>query len=64
MRVLALAPVVLAAAGCGGRTRYESTWKDSVPQDRLLWSGKSVTTNPAKVDAFVKELSAKAAEEK
>jgi hypothetical protein len=35
----------------------------SVPQDRLLWSGKSVTTNPARVDAFVKELSAKAAEE-
>ena len=35
----------------------------SVAQDRLLWSGKSVTTNPTKVDAFVKELSAKAAEE-
>jgi hypothetical protein len=35
----------------------------SVPQDRLLWSGRSVTTNPTKVDAFVKELSAKAAEE-
>ena len=30
----------------------------SVGQDRLLWSGKSVTTNPTKVDAFVKELSA------
>lgn len=35
----------------------------SVGQDRLLWSGKSVTTNPTRVDAFVKELSAKAAEE-
>lgn len=35
----------------------------SVPQDKLLWAGKSVTTNPTKVDAFVKELSTKAAEE-
>jgi hypothetical protein len=35
----------------------------SVPQDKLLWAGKSVTTNPAKVDAFVKELSAKTADE-
>ena len=35
----------------------------SLPQDRLLWSGNSVTTNPTKVDAFVKELSAKAVDE-
>jgi hypothetical protein len=35
----------------------------SLAQDKLLWSGKSVTTNPAKVDSFVKELSAKAADE-
>ena len=35
----------------------------SLVQDRLLWSGKSVTTNPTKVDSFVKELSAKAADE-
>ena len=34
----------------------------SLVQDKLLWSGKSVTTNPTKVD-FVKELSAKAADE-
>jgi hypothetical protein len=35
----------------------------SLVQDKLLWSGKSVTTNPTKVDSFVKELSAKAADE-
>ena len=35
----------------------------SLPQDRLLWSGKSVTTSPTKVDSFVKELGAKAADE-
>jgi hypothetical protein len=35
----------------------------SLAQDRLLWSGKSVTTNPTKMDRFVKELGAKAAEE-
>jgi hypothetical protein len=35
----------------------------SVARDRLLWAGKSVTTNPTRVDTFVKELSAKAAEE-
>jgi len=35
----------------------------SLPQDKLLWSGKSVTTNPTKVDAFVQELSAKAVDE-
>jgi hypothetical protein len=35
----------------------------SVPQDKLLWSGKSVTTNPTKVDSFVKELSEKTAGE-
>ena len=35
----------------------------SLPQDRLLWSGKSVTTSPTKVESFVKELSAKAADE-
>jgi hypothetical protein len=35
----------------------------SLVQDKLLWSGKSVTTNPTKVDSFVKELSAQAANE-
>ena len=35
----------------------------SLPQDRLLWSGNSMTMNPTKVDAFVKELAAKAADE-
>jgi hypothetical protein len=35
----------------------------SLAQDKLLWSGKSVTTNPTKVDSFVQELSAKAANE-
>jgi len=35
----------------------------SLVQDKLLWSGKSVTTNPTKVDSFVRELSAKAADE-
>jgi hypothetical protein len=35
----------------------------SVAQDKLLWAGESVTTNPTKLDTFIKELSAKAAEE-
>jgi hypothetical protein len=35
----------------------------SLRQDRLLWSGQSVTTNPSKVESLVKELSAQAAEE-
>jgi hypothetical protein len=35
----------------------------SLPQDKLVWAGRSETTNPSKVAPFIKELTAKAAAE-
>ena len=35
----------------------------SLTQNKLVWAGESRTTNPSKVDAFVKELAAGAARE-
>jgi hypothetical protein len=35
----------------------------SLKQNKLVWAGESQTTNPSKVDAFVKELAAGAARE-
>jgi len=35
----------------------------SVNQDKLVWAGMSETTNPSKVDAFIKELSTGAIKE-
>jgi hypothetical protein len=35
----------------------------SLEQDRLVWAGRSETTNPSKVGAFVQELTAKVAAE-
>ena len=32
-------------------------------QNKLVWAGESETTNPSKVDAFVKELAAGTAKE-
>jgi hypothetical protein len=35
----------------------------SLPQNKLIWAGQSNTTNPAKVDAFVRELATAARRE-
>jgi len=35
----------------------------SLKQNKLLWAGQSKTTNPSKIDAFVRELAAGAANE-
>ena len=35
----------------------------SIPQNKLIWAGQSNTTNPTKVDAFVKELATAARRE-
>lgn len=35
----------------------------SIPQNKLIWAGQSNTTNPSKVDAFVKELATAARRE-
>jgi hypothetical protein len=35
----------------------------SIPQNKLIWAGQSNTTNPTKVDAFVKELATAARSE-
>ncbi len=35
----------------------------SLEQDKLVWAGRSETTNPSKVASFIKELTAKAARE-
>jgi hypothetical protein len=35
----------------------------SLEQDKLVWAGRSATTNPDKVAPFVKELAAGAARE-
>lgn len=35
----------------------------SLPQNKLIWAGQSSTTNPAKVDAFVRELATAARRE-
>jgi hypothetical protein len=35
----------------------------STDQDKLIWAGESTTTNPTKVDSFVRELSGKVATE-
>jgi hypothetical protein len=35
----------------------------SLKQNKLLWAGQSKTTNPSKIDAFVRELAAGAAKE-
>jgi hypothetical protein len=35
----------------------------SLPQDKLVWAGRSETTNPSKVGPFIKELVGKAAAE-
>ena len=35
----------------------------SIPQNKLIWAGQSKTTNPSKVDAFVRELATAARRE-
>jgi hypothetical protein len=35
----------------------------SIPQNKLIWAGQSNTTNPTKVDAFVRELATSARRE-
>ncbi len=35
----------------------------SIPQNKLIWAGQSNTTNPSKVDAFVRELATAARRE-
>jgi hypothetical protein len=35
----------------------------SIPQNKLIWAGQSNTTNPTKVDSFVKELATAARRE-
>ena len=35
----------------------------SMKQNKLVWAGQSQTTNPSKVDAFVKEVVTAAAKE-
>jgi hypothetical protein len=35
----------------------------SIPQNKLIWAGQSSTTNPSKVDAFVRELATSARRE-
>jgi hypothetical protein len=35
----------------------------SLPQNKLIWAGQSNTTNPSKVDAFVRELATTARQE-
>ena len=42
---------------------YVETLVYSVPEGKLLWSGRSKTTNPSDVSKFVRELSAAAASE-
>ena len=35
----------------------------SLKQNKLVWAGQSKTTNPSKIDAFVKEVAAGAGKE-
>jgi len=42
---------------------YVETLVYSLEQDKLVWAGRSQTTNPSKVGDFIKELTAKAAGE-